>query len=71
MTPAADHLFDVRDDHDPNLRKLSEKRAIAFHHAVTHLLFASARLRREIQTPDTFLTRCARLHHWGKLIWAL
>jgi hypothetical protein len=38
-TPAADHLFDIR---DPSVaRILPEEQARAFHHAVAQLLFLS------------------------------
>jgi len=40
-TPAADHLFKVREDG----KKLSEEQADAFHHTVYQLLFAANRAR--------------------------
>ena len=51
-TPAADHLFKVREDG----KKLSEEQADAFHHTVYQLLFAANRARRDIQTAVSFLT---------------
>ena len=51
-TPAADHLFKVREDG----RKLSEEQADVFHHRVYQLLFAANRARRDIQTVVSFLT---------------
>jgi hypothetical protein len=51
-TPAADHLFKVREDG----KKLSEEQADAFHHTVYQLLFAANRARRDNQTAVSFLT---------------
>jgi hypothetical protein len=51
-TPAADHLFQVREDG----RKLNDKQANAFHHTVYQLLFAATRARCDIQTAVSFLT---------------
>ena len=42
-TPAADHLFKVRDDEDA--RKLSKEQVVAFHRASAQLLFLSRRAR--------------------------
>ena len=53
-TPAADHLFDVRDEAEA--RPLPEEQAREFHHAVAQLLFLSARARRDIQPVTAFLT---------------
>ena len=50
-TPAADHLFKVREDG----KKLSKEQADAFHHTVYQLLFAANRARRDIQTAVSFL----------------
>jgi len=47
-TPAADHLFVIRDEKEA--RPLEEERALAFHHTVAQLLFMSTRARRDIQT---------------------
>ena len=67
-TPAADHLFKVRDPADARL--LDEARATTFHHTTAQLLFASSRARRDIQTVVSFLT--TRVKHpdeddWAKL----
>ncbi len=54
MSPAADHLFTVRDE---SLAKpLPEEQARAFHHASAQLLFLSARARCDIQPTTAFLT---------------
>ncbi len=53
-TPAADHLFTVRDEKEA--RALEEERALVFHHTVSQLLFMLARARRDIQTAVAFLT---------------
>ena len=42
-TPAADHLFVIRDEKEA--RPLEEERALAFHHTVAQLLFMSTRAR--------------------------
>ena len=67
-TPAADHLFTVRDE---SLSKpLPEEQAGAFHHASTQLLILSARARRNKQPATTFLTtrvRCPDKDDWGKV----
>ncbi len=67
-TPAADHLFTVR---DKSLSKpLPEEQARAFHHASAQLLFLSARARRDIQPVTAFLTtrvRCPDEDDWGKV----
>jgi hypothetical protein len=51
-TPAADHLFTVRDRKDA--KPLEEERVLAFHHTVAQLLFMSTRTRRDIhgRIPD-------------------
>jgi hypothetical protein len=67
-TPAADHLFDVRDPSDA--RPLPEEQARAFHHTVAQLLFLSARARRDIQPATAFLTTRVTApdeDDWGKL----
>ena len=53
-TPAADHLFKIRDPEEARL--LDEPRKEAFHHSTYQLLFLSSRARRDIQTPVSFLT---------------
>jgi hypothetical protein len=65
-SPAADHLFTVR---DKSLAKpLSEEQARAFHHTSAQPLFLSARARRDIQPAIAFLTtrvRCPEEDDWG------
>ena len=67
-TPATDQLFDVRDEKE---RKLLDKdHAIAFHYTVAHLLFASLRYRRGLQTAVAFLSTRVKEpdeDDWGKL----
>ncbi len=67
-SPAADHLFTVR---DPSLAKaLPEEQAMAFHRATAQLLFLSARARRDIPPATAFLTTRVRLpdeDDWGKV----
>lgn len=67
-SPAAAHLFDVRDDAERTI--LDETRARAFHHAVAQLLFATIRYQRDASTTVSFL--CTRVREpdeddWGKL----
>ena len=65
-TPATDKLFQVRDDDRP----LPEEQAVMFHHVTAQLLFASTRVRRDIQTTVAFLmTRVKNPGEddWGKL----
>ena len=67
-SPAADHLYQIRDPADA--KPLPEPLAIAFHHTVAQLLFACNRARRDIQVAVSFLT--TRVKHpdeddWGKL----
>ena len=51
-TPAAKHLFDVRED---NLDKLlPEELTLAFHRTTAQLLFLSARARPDIRTAMSF-----------------
>jgi hypothetical protein len=67
-TPAADHLFIIRDKKEA--RPLEEERALAFHHTVAQLLFMSTRARRDIQTAVAFLTTRVMnpdKDDWGKL----
>jgi hypothetical protein len=67
-SPAADHLFTVRDETEAML--LPEEQACAFHHATAQLLFLSARARRDIQPCTAFLTTRVRARDegdWGKL----
>ena len=53
-TPAADHLFSVRDTDEAKC--LPAEKAIPFHHTTAQLLFLSSRARRDIQTAVSFLT---------------
>jgi hypothetical protein len=55
---ATDRLFTVRLEEES--KPLEEKRAIAFHHCVAQLLFASARARKDIQPAVVFLTTTVR-----------
>ena len=64
-TPAAEHLFQVREESEAQV--LPEEQATAFHHAVTQLLFLSARARRDIQPVTAFLTTRVKNPDWGKL----
>ena len=67
-SPAADHLFTVRDETEAKL--LPEEQARAFHHATAQVLFLSARARRDIQPCTAFLTTRVRApdeDDWGKL----
>ncbi len=52
-SPAADHLFEIRREVDRV--NLSEDRGMAFHHAVTQLLFATQLVRKDIQNAMAFL----------------
>ena len=67
-TPAAEHLFDVREDNKDIL--LPEEQALAFHRTTAQLLFLSARARPDVRTAVSFL--CTRTKQpdeddWGKL----
>ena len=67
-TPAADHLFNVRDEAEGKL--LPEEKARIFHRFVARLLFVSTRPRRDIQTAVSFLTTRVKKpdeDDWGKL----
>ena len=67
-TPAADHLFSVRDADEA--KYLLEEKDIAFHHTTAQLLFLSPQLRRDIQTAVSFLTTRVNKpdeDNWGKL----
>ena len=71
-TPAADHLFSVRDADEA--KYLPEEKAIAFHHTTAQLLFLSSHARRDIQTAVSFLTTRVKKpdkYDWGKLKRAL
>jgi hypothetical protein len=67
-TPAADHLFTIRDEKEA--KPLEEEQALAFHHTVARLLFMATRVRRDIQTAVAFLTTRVKSpdkDDWGKL----
>ncbi len=67
-TPAADHLFTVRNESEAKF--LPEAQAQAFHHTVAQLLFLCKRTQRDIQTAVSFLTTCVKHpdeDDWGKL----
>ncbi len=67
VTPASDHLFKVQEDG----RKLSKELAEVFHHTVYQLLFATNRVRRDIQMAVSFLTTRVKApdqDNWGKLV---
>ena len=53
-TPAAEHLFSVRDT--DKAKYLPEEKAIAFHHTTAQLLFLSLRARRDTHIAVSFLT---------------
>jgi hypothetical protein len=67
-SPAADHLFMVRDL--SLVKALPEEQVMAFHRATAQLLFLSARAWRDIQPATAFLTTQVRLPNkddWGKV----
>ena len=67
-TPAADHLFDIRDPQDA--RPLPEEQAHAFHHMAAKLLFLSACAHCDIQPVTAFLTTRIKApdeDDWGKV----
>eukprot|EP00956_Cyclotella_meneghiniana_P039839 scaffold180856_cov40-Cyclotella_meneghiniana.AAC.4 len=71
-TPAADHLFQVRDPEEAKRdgKLLDIQRKKDFHHSVAQLLFVSTRVRRDIQTAVAFLTTRVKRpdeDDWGKL----
>ena len=55
-TPAADHLFKVRD----NAPKLSQERADMFHRITAQMLFVAQRGRPDLRTVISFLTKRVR-----------
>ena len=66
-SPAADHLFTMREE--SMTKPLPEDQARAFHHATAQLLFLSTRARQDIQPATAFLTtrvRCPDEDDWGK-----
>jgi hypothetical protein len=67
-SPAADHLFTVRDK--TKAMPLPEEQACAFHHVTAQVLFLSARARRNIQPCTAFVTTRVKSpdeDDWGKL----
>jgi hypothetical protein len=67
-TPAADHLFTIRDKKEA--KPLDEERALAFHHMVAQLFFMATRVRQAIQTAVAFLTTRVKSpdkDDWGRL----
>ena len=56
-SPAANHLFEVRND--STQKPLPAGRADAFHRTVAQLLFLGTRARRDIRTAVSFL--CTRV----------
>ena len=59
--PAADHLFQIRDEKEA--KYLSEEKDRDFHHVVAQLLFLANRARRDIQTAVAFLTTRVKKPH--------
>ena len=67
-SPAADYLFQVRDETEA--KYLTEEQAVAFHHVVAQLLFLTTRARRDIGVAVSFLTSRVKRpdeDDWGKL----
>ncbi len=67
-TPAADHLFTIRDEKEA--KPIDKEQALAFHHTVAQLLFMATRVRRDIKTAVAFLTTRVKSpdeDDWGKL----
>ena len=67
-TPAADHLFSVREADEAIY--LPEEKDISFHHTTAQLLFLSSQAMRDIQTAVSFLTARVKKSDeddWGKL----
>jgi len=67
-SPAADHLFNVRDADEATF--LDSERADALHHAVAQLSFLKARSRPDLDPAVAFLTTRVRKpdeDDWGKL----
>jgi hypothetical protein len=67
VTPAAEHLFQVRDD----VPKISEKLAKIYHNFAARGLFATKRARPDIHTAISFLTTRVREpdeDDWKKLV---
>ena len=67
-SPVAEHLYYIREE--SNQEKLYYKRATAFHHAVSQLLFACPGAQKDTRTAVYFLTTRVRTpdkDDWGKL----
>jgi hypothetical protein len=67
-SPAADHLFTVRDE--SKAMPLPEEQPRAFHHTTAQVLFLSARARHDIKPCTAFLTMRVKpldKDNWGKL----
>ncbi len=67
-TPAAAHLFEIRDEKEAQL--LGEEQALVFHHTMAQLLFMATRARQDIPTAVAFLTTRVKnpdKDDWGKL----
>ena len=67
-TPAADHLFSVRDADEA--KYLPGEKYVAFHHTTAQLLFLISLARRDIHTAVSFLTTRVKKpdkDDWGKL----
>ena len=68
-SPAADHLFQTREEDDKS-KVLPKEQARHFHHNFSQLLFLAIRERTDIQTAIAFLTKRVREpdeDDWGKL----
>ena len=66
-TPAADHMFKVRD----NVPKLNKENAELFHKLVPQLLFMAQRGRPDLRTAISFLTKGVQMpdeDHYKKLV---
>ena len=67
------NLYKIRDPDDPNLPHdfyLPEEQAVAFHHTLAQLLFASQRARRDLQPYVSFLSKRVKKpdrDDWGKM----
>ena len=67
-TPAADNLFQIRNEKEAKL--LPEEQAIQFHPTVVQLLFACMRARQDIQTTIAYLSTRVKSpdeDDWAKL----
>ena len=53
-SPAGEHIFQVREEMDPQKRYLEKTRAVKFHCVVAQRLFVSRSARRDIQTTFSF-----------------